>query len=156
MPGSACLAVWLWPAGRLPGSALLPGSGLADCLGLPGSLSGSCLAVWLWLAGWLGLAPAASRLTDAWLCLAAWLCRALPSCLSLPVSACLCQTPPGCLTHHPALPASGDAQKHRFCIILSDISENHLCILQYLAPVALKTHHKIDTFFVKCSKHIIK
>ena len=56
----------------------------------------------------------------------------------------------------PCVPLLGEAQNLCFCTILSEISENHLCILQYLAPVALKTHHKIDTFFVKCSKHIIK
>ena len=54
------------------------------------------------------------------------------------------------------VPLLGEAQNLCFCIILSEISENHLCILQYLAPVALKTRHKIDTFFVKCSKHTIK
>ena len=56
----------------------------------------------------------------------------------------------------PCVPLLGEAQNICFCTILSEISENHLCILQYLAPVALKTHHKIDTFFVKCSKHTIK
>ena len=58
----------------------------------------------------------------------------------------------------PCVPLLGEAQNMTlwFCTILSEISENHLCILQYLAPVALKTHHKIDTFFVKCSKHTIK
>ena len=53
-----------------------------------------------------------------------------------------------------SVPLLGEAQNLCFCIILSEISENHLCILQ--APVALKTHHKIATFFVKCSKHSIK
>ena len=56
----------------------------------------------------------------------------------------------------PSVPLLGEAQNICFCTILSEISENHLCILQYLATVALKTHHKIDTFFVKCSKHTIK
>ena len=56
----------------------------------------------------------------------------------------------------PCVPLLGEAQNLCFCTILSEISENHLCILQYLAPVALKTPHKIDTFFVKCSKHTIK
>ena len=56
----------------------------------------------------------------------------------------------------PSVPLLGEAQNLRFCTILSEISENHLCILQYLATVALKTQHKIDTFFVKCSKHTIK
>ena len=56
----------------------------------------------------------------------------------------------------PSIPLLGKAQHLCFCTILSEISENHLCILQYLAPVAFKTHHKIDTFFVKCSKHTIK
>ena len=54
------------------------------------------------------------------------------------------------------VPLLGEAQNLCFCTILSEISKNHLCILQYLAPVAFKTHHKIDTFFVKCSKHVIK
>ena len=53
-------------------------------------------------------------------------------------------------------PILGEAQNICFCSILSEISENHLCILQYLATVALKTHDKVDTFFVKCSKHTIK
>ena len=56
----------------------------------------------------------------------------------------------------PCVPLLGEAQNLCFCTILSEISENHLCILQYLATVALKTQHKIDTFFVKCSKHTIK
>ena len=56
----------------------------------------------------------------------------------------------------PSVPLLGEAQNLCFCTILSEISENHLCILQHLAPVALKTQHKIDTLFVKCSKHIIK
>ena len=56
----------------------------------------------------------------------------------------------------PCVPLIGEAQNLCFCTILSEISKNHLCILQYLAPVAFKTHHKIDTFFVKCSKHTIK
>ena len=55
-----------------------------------------------------------------------------------------------------SVPLLGEAQNICFCTILSEISENHLCILQYLATVALKTQHKIDTFFVKCSKHTIK
>ena len=42
------------------------------------------------------------------------------------------------------VPLLGEAQNLCFCTILSEISENHLCILQYLAPVALKTQHKID------------
>ena len=56
----------------------------------------------------------------------------------------------------PCVPLLGEAQNLWFRTILSEISENHLCILQYLAPVALKTPHKIDTFSVKCSKHTIK
>ena len=56
----------------------------------------------------------------------------------------------------PSVPLLGEAQNICFCTILSEISENHLCILQYLATVAFKTQHKIDTFFVKCSKHTIK
>ena len=55
-----------------------------------------------------------------------------------------------------SVPLLGEAQDLWFRIILSEISENHLCILLYLAPVALKTHHKISTFFVKCLKHTIK
>ena len=51
----------------------------------------------------------------------------------------------------PCVPLLGEAPNLCFCTILSEISENHLCILQYLAPVAFKTQHKIDTFFVKCS-----
>ena len=43
-------------------------------------------------------------------------------------------------------PLLGEAQNICFCTILSEISENHICILQYLATVALKTHHKIDIF----------
>ena len=54
------------------------------------------------------------------------------------------------------VPLLGEAQNICFCSILSEISENHLCILQYLATVALKTQHKIDTFFLKVSKHTIK
>ena len=54
------------------------------------------------------------------------------------------------------VPLLGEAQNICFCPILSEISENQLCILQYLATVALKTHHKIDTFFVKVSKDTIK
>ena len=56
----------------------------------------------------------------------------------------------------PCVPLLREAQNICSCTILSEILENHLLILQYLAPVALKTHHKIDTFFVKCSKHTIK
>ena len=54
------------------------------------------------------------------------------------------------------VPLLGEAQNICFCTILFEIAENHLCILPYLAPVALKTHHKVDTVFVECSKHIIK
>ena len=50
--------------------------------------------------------------------------------------------------------SSGKLKTYAFA--LSEISENHLCILRYLAPVALKTQHKIGTFFVECSKHTIK
>ena len=56
----------------------------------------------------------------------------------------------------PSVPLLREAQNICFRTILFQILENHLCILQYLAPVALKAHHKIATFFVKCSKHIIK
>ena len=72
------------------------------------------------------------------------LARGLSSKLIIPPSVRAC------------VPLLGEAQNLCFCTILSEISENHLCISQYLAPVALKTHHKIDTFFVKCSKHTIK
>ena len=54
------------------------------------------------------------------------------------------------------VPLLGEAQNICFCTILSEISENHLCILQYLAPVALKTYDKLIRFFVNCSKHTIK
>ena len=54
------------------------------------------------------------------------------------------------------VPLLGEAQNLWFRTILSEISENHLCILQHLAPDAFKTHHKINTFFIKCSKHTIK
>ena len=53
-------------------------------------------------------------------------------------------------------PLLGEAQNLCFCTTLFEISKNHLCILQYLATVALKTQHKIDTFFLKVSKHTIK
>ena len=43
-----------------------------------------------------------------------------------------------------------------FRTILSEISENHVCISQCLATVALKTHYRINTVFVKCSKHVIQ
>ena len=66
----------------------------------------------------------------------------VPPCVRASVRACV--------------PLLGEAQNLCFCTILSEIWENHICILQYLAPVAFKTHHKIDTFFVECSKHIIK
>ena len=55
-----------------------------------------------------------------------------------------------------SVPLLGEAQNLCFYTILSEISENQLCILQYLAPVALKTQHQIDTLFIKCSKHTIK
>ena len=54
------------------------------------------------------------------------------------------------------VPLLVEAQNICFCTILSEIPENHLCILQYLATVGLKTQHKINMFFVKCSKHTIK
>ena len=41
----------------------------------------------------------------------------------------------------PCVPLLGEAQNICCCTILSEISENQLCISQYLAPVALKTHH---------------
>ena len=56
-----------------------------------------------------------------------------------------------------SVPLLGEAQNICFCTILSEISENNiLCILQYLADIALKTHYQIYTLLVKCSKHIIK
>ena len=73
--------------------------------------------------------------------------RGLSSKLIIPPSVRPCVRPS---------PILGEAQNICFCTILSEISENHQCILQYLATVALKTQHKIDTFFVKCSKHTIK
>ena len=66
----------------------------------------------------------------------------IPPCVRPSVRACV--------------PLLREDQNICFCIILSEIPQNHICILQYLAPVALKTLHKIDTFSVKCSKHIIK
>ena len=57
---------------------------------------------------------------------------------------------PACVRASPSL---GEAQNICFCTTLSEISENHICILQYLATVAFKTPHEIDTFFAKCSKH---
>ena len=39
----------------------------------------------------------------------------------------------------PSVPLLGEAQNLWFRIILSEISENNICILQYLATVALKT-----------------
>ena len=56
----------------------------------------------------------------------------------------------------PCVPLLGDAQNIWFYSILSETLRNNICILQYLATVALKTQHKIDTLFVKCSKHTIK
>ena len=70
--------------------------------------------------------------------------RGLSSKLIIPASVRAC------------VPLLGEAQNICFCTILSEIPENHLCILLYLATVALKTQHKIATFFVKCSKHTIK
>ena len=56
-----------------------------------------------------------------------------------------------------SVPLLGEAQNLCFCTILSEVSENHLCILQYLAPVAFKTHNQINsTSFVKWSNHTIK
>ena len=55
-----------------------------------------------------------------------------------------------------SVPLLREAQNLWFRTILSEISESHLCILQFLADAALKTHDKIDTFSAKCSKHIIK
>ena len=46
----------------------------------------------------------------------------------------------------PSVPLLGEAQNICFCIILSEIPENHICILLYFATVALKTQHKIDIF----------
>ena len=50
------------------------------------------------------------------------------------------------------VPLLGEAQNLCFCTILSKISKSHLCILPHLATVAFK----IGTFFVPCSKQIIK
>ena len=36
------------------------------------------------------------------------------------------------------------------------LQKSSYVLLQYLALVALKTHHKIETVFNKCSKHIKK
>ena len=72
------------------------------------------------------------------------LARGLSSKLIIPPSVRAC------------VPLLGEAHNTCFCTILSETPENHICILQYLAPVALKTQHSIDTFFVKCSEHTIK
>ena len=56
----------------------------------------------------------------------------------------------------PSVPLLREAQNICFCTIQSEISKNHICILQYLAPVAFKPHHKINMFLVKCSNYIIK
>ena len=48
----------------------------------------------------------------------------------------------------PCVPLLGEAQNICFCTILSEIPENHLCILLYLATVALTTQHKIDIVFL--------
>ena len=66
----------------------------------------------------------------------------IPPCVRASVRACV--------------PLLGEAQNLCFCTMLSEISENHICILQYLAPVTLKTHHKSDTVFAKYSKHTTK
>ena len=55
-----------------------------------------------------------------------------------------------------SVPLLGESQNLCFCTILSEISENHICILRYLATVAFKTQHKIDTFFGNCPKHTIR
>ena len=76
------------------------------------------------------------------------LSRGLSSKLIIPASVRACV--------RPSVPLLGEAQNICSCTILSDISENHLCILRYLAPVALKTQHKINNCFVKVSKDTIK
>ena len=53
--------------------------------------------------------------------------------------------------HHGA-----EAQNHRFCTILSEISKNHTCNLRCLALVSFKTHHKMNIFLSEPSKHVIK
>ena len=60
--------------------------------------------------------------------------RGLSSKLIIPASVRAC------------VPLLGEAQNLCFCTILPEISENHVCILQYLAQVAFKTRHKINTF----------
>ena len=63
--------------------------------------------------------------------------RGLSSKLIIPPSVRPCVRPS---------PILGEAQNICFCTILSEIPENHLCILQYLATVALKTHlHRSST-----------
>ena len=42
---------------------------------------------------------------------------------------------------HASVPLLREAQNLCFCNVLSEISKNHICILQYLAPIALKTYH---------------
>ena len=49
-----------------------------------------------------------------------------------------------------------EAQNLWFWTILSEISENHVCILRYLATVALKKLQNNYTCFVKCSQPTIK
>ena len=56
---------------------------------------------------------------------------------------------PSCV--RPSVPLLGEAQNPCFCTILSEISENHLCILRYLADVALKAHHKICLLYTSPS-----
>ena len=45
-----------------------------------------------------------------------------------------------------SVPLLGEAQNLCFCTILSEILENHLCILRYLALVALKKRIKLILF----------
>ena len=58
------------------------------------------------------------------------------------------------LRHHAAL--LGDARNIRFYAILSEIPENCLRNLRYLALAALKTKHKIKVVFGNPAKHTIK
>ena len=101
----------------------------------------SPISSWLWLQSQLLSVALGQPLFEFILM---HLARGLSSKLIIPPSVRAC------------VPLLGEAQNLCFCTILSEISENHICILQYLATVAFKTHHKIITFSVRCSKHIIK
>ena len=60
---------------------------------------------------------------------------------------------------HPSVrasPSSGKLKKYAFAPYCLKFHKNHeVCTLQYLATVAFETRHKINMFFVKCSKHFI-